>query len=237
LVIFSWRKSVVLSISKPIEIRIIENYIEDWKEFDDGFLIFPKKDIYFNKLFMRSRRIFMDKVFEFSALIEIVPSERMEERFKNLFYSLIGLSCELRWDGIILKKPRFESYRALKMLQTYLPTLEVNEKLANALNNSYPIMRALRIIHPDDLFITLTSLSSPQNFEFQGYKNMMETLARSFLKPSDITWIINMNKLISRTLRYRRIFEETIKLINLISEIILRTTNVYFTEGEGGNLK
>jgi hypothetical protein len=46
-----------------------------------------------------------------------------------------------------------------------------------------------------------------------------------------------MNKLISRTLRYRRIFEETIKLINLISEITLRTTNVYFTEGEGGNLK
>jgi len=171
----------------------------------------------------------MDKVFEFSALIEVVPSERMDERFKNLFYSLIGLSCELRWNGIILKKPRFESYRILKMLQTYLPTLEVNGKLANALNNSHVIMKMLQKIHPDDLFITLTSLSYFQDFKFQGCRDMMETLARSFLKPSNITWIIYMNKLISRTLSYKRIFEEIVKLINLIAEITTQATNVYLT--------
>ena len=210
---------------KPVEIRSLENYIEDWKEFGDGILIFPKKDMFFNRLFMRSRYIFMDRIFEFSALVEVVPNKEMSERFKSLFYSIVGLSCELRWNGMLLKKPHFESFKILKILQTHVPLIRMDEKLYNALNESNLVMSMLRKVRPDNLYVTLTSLSFPQNFE--GSQDIIEALVMKCLNPDDITWIINMDKLISRTTNYKKIFEGIIKLINAISEVIISVTSTY----------
>ncbi|MEM3590891.1 MAG: hypothetical protein QW702_02170 [Candidatus Bathyarchaeia archaeon] len=210
---------------KPLEIKILEKYIEDWKEFSNGFLVIPKKGMFFNKLFIRSRRIFMDRAFEFSALIEVARNKKVNKRFKNFLCSLMGLSCELHWDGVLFKKPRFESLKILNTLQTFIPTLKIDRRLIDALNGSNSIVEMLRKVHPDNLYITLASLSSFQGFEFSY--DTVETIMERCLNVDNVTWIIDMDKMISRTPNYKKTFEETIRLINMVSEVIIGITNLY----------
>jgi len=209
----------------PLEVKMLEEYIRDWKRIHGGIILFPKENLHFDKLFLRSRYVFMDKIFDFSALINIIPKEKMSREYVKLHHSLAELSCELSWSGFLRRRPLFKSYALLNLLKGKIPGLKENDKLAKMLNESDPVMSLLRKTYPDDICITLSSFAQHEDSIFMHGADSLSSLVNFYNDPHEITWITSLSKLISRTLSYRRTFINIINLIDQISEVILKVTS------------
>lgn len=217
-------ETAVFSAKEPLEVKMLEDYITNWEKMDGEIIFFPKKHLHFDKLFLRSRYAFMDRVFDFSGVIELVPEQRMNEDSKHLHNSLMELSCDLSGTGFFKRKPRFESYALLNLLQDYIPSLGVNNGLVNALNESRSVIALLRQIRPDDLCITLSSFAQgPRHLVQQGF-DPIGLMVENYRNPNEVTWIVSLSKLISRTLSYRKMFTGIVSVIDCISEIVLRVS-------------
>jgi len=206
---------------KPLEVKMLEDYISDWKKLDGGILLFPKSHLHFNKLFIRSRFVFMDRVFDFSGVTELVPKKRMDEASRRLHRSLVGLGCELFWSGTILRRPRFKNYSVLNVLQKHVPDLEISDKLTNALNEPGPVMELVRKARPDELYVTLSSFTEPSHPVEPSF-DPIKALVKCYHKPTEIAWVTSLNKLISRTVGYKESFINLLRLIDSISEVVLK---------------
>jgi len=210
---------------RPLEVKMLGEYIRDWKRIQGGIILFPKKHLHFDTLFLRSRYVLMDTVFDFSALINIVPKEKMSEKYIMLHHSLAELSSELFWSGLLRRRPIFKNYALLKLLKEKIPSLNENNKLAEMLNESDSVMSLLRKTSPDDICITLSSFAQYKDSALMRGANSFNSLVKFYNNPNEITWITSLSKLISRTLSYKRTFIDIVNLIDQISEVILKVTS------------
>jgi len=213
-------------VKKPLEIKMLEDYISDWKEVEGGILLFPKDHFHFNKLFVRSRFIFMDRVFDFLGMTEMVPKERMNKDSRRLHRSLVELGCELSWSGTILRKPYFKNYSTLNTLQKHIPSLRISDKLVNELNESNSVMELVRRTSPDELYVTLSSFMQPL-YPVEPNFDLIKALLRCYHNPIEVAWVTSLNKSISRTLGYKEGFINIFKLIDSISEVLLKISQEY----------
>ncbi len=209
---------------RPLEVKMLEEYISDWRNLDGGILLIPKRGLHFNQLFLRSRWFFMDRVFDFSAIIRVISKRRMNEGYRPLHNSLAELSCELHWSGLIRKRPHFRSYALLDIIQDRVPAISPNSELIDALSSSDTVMEMLRRVSPDRLYITLSSFTTPQLSPTRHRDVLIKMLIDRYQNPEEITWVISMSKLISRTLSYKRKFIEAVGLIESISKVVMGVT-------------
>ena len=77
-----WR-TVLHSPRTPLEVKILKDYIKDWKESRGGILLFPKDHLHFDRLLLQNRFILFDRLLDSSGTIQLVPKEKMDEDSKR----------------------------------------------------------------------------------------------------------------------------------------------------------
>jgi len=223
---------VASASDKPFEVKALEDYISDWKEVGySSYLLTLKNNLHFNKLFIQSHFAALEKIIEFSGIIELVSKDLMKEDYKDLYTLLVGLGCELSFKGL-LRDPSFKNELALTFFQKYIPDLKVSNDLINALNESEHAMKLIKGIHLDKLAIYVhpfMPLSSTTNA-----KSMLIDLSMNyFYNPVEINWVVKVNKLystnpyFSRISSYKKDFIKILQLIEFISQIILKISHSY----------
>lgn len=216
---------------KPIEVTVLEDHINTWEKIDGTILLTPKSDLHFNKLFIRSRYVFMDKLFEFSGLAEIITGKKMGKNAKSLFRSLIGLGSELSWSGFLLKKPRFKEYSVLGILKEHVPDLRISDELVKALNASDSVMQAVRKTRPDELYVALSCFTQAPSPEASSeFEEPIKHLAKYYHDPKEVVWVVNLNKLIPRVIGYKKAFVNVLRLVDSISQVALETSQSFQDE-------
>jgi len=213
----------MLFAEKPVEIVALKDYIRDWKNIRGGILFLPKSHLHFDKLIMQSQySIYMERIFNFTSMIELVPEGEMNDPSKHLHNSFVELMTELSWSGFIFwSKPRFKSHTILGKLQEQLSEVEINTELADALNGSDHIIKMLRKVRPKSLHIVLSSFvkfpTEPVEEGFDYAKHLVEY----YRNPVEVSWTVGLSKLIMRTAGYKKAFVNIVELLDSISQVVL----------------
>jgi len=205
----------------PLEVRLLKDYIKDWKKIYGGILMSPKDHLHFDKLLLQSRYLLFDNLFDFSGIIEIISEEKMSDDFKRLYQILVELQCELSWEGFLKRKPYFKSYGGITKLKEHISNIGVNKKLINMLNSSNDVLRLIRKIRPYELFVILSNFIIPLGFE----DNPIQAHAQNYYNPSEIVWVISISINGSRLGGYKKRFINVCELMESIARIVLKVTN------------
>ena len=198
--------------SPPLPITFLHAYIKNWRATEEGILIYPKGNE-FDKLTLRPHITFLmgePLGWEFIATINIVPAEKMTEKAVELYKHLKTAECELKWHGLIRRKPRFKPVIGTRSDPELATILNVNESLS----------KALIMANINDLMAKL----SPSQGKVSE-KNVVESDA-AHSEPREITWVIMALK--SYTLPIERLnrakcesdFINTFKALSEISKIV-----------------
>jgi len=218
-----------LFTEKPVEIIALKDYIRDWKNIRGGILFIPKSNLHFDKLIMQSQySIYMERIFNFTGMIELVSEEEMDDHSRNLHHSFAELMVELSWKGFIFRpKPHFKSHTILNKLREELSEVGISTKLADALNRSNHIVKMLRRVRPKSLHIVLSSFTKfpaePVDERFSYAKHLVEY----YRNPGEVSWAVGLSKLIMRTVGYKKAFVEIVKLLDSISQVVLDVSREY----------
>ena len=219
---------VMSFFEKPIEVTVLEDHIITWEKIDGTILLTPKSHLHFNKLFIRSHYVFMDKLFEFSGVTELITGKKLDKDAKSLFRSLIGLGCELSWSGFLLKKPHFKEYSVLGILKEHVPDMMMNDKLVKALNASDSVMQAVRKVRPDELYVALSCFTQAPSPEASSkFEAPIKHLVKYYHDPKEVVWVVNLNKLISRSIGYKKAFVNILMLVDAVSQVALETSRSF----------
>jgi len=213
---------------KPIEVTVLEDHIASWKKIDGAILLTPKSHLHFNKLFIRSHYVFMDKLFEFSGVTELITGKKMDKDAKSLFRSLIGLGCELSWSGFLFKKPLFKEYSFLGILKEHVSDLRISDELVKALNASDSVMQAVRKTRPDELYVALSCFTEAPSPEVTSkFEGPIKHIVKYHHDPKEVVWVVNLNKLISRSIGYKKTFVNILRLVDSVSQVVLETSRSF----------
>lgn len=216
----------MLFAEKPTEVIALKDYIRDWKNVRGGILFLPKSHLHFDKLFMQSQyAIYMEKIFSFSSMIELIPEEEMDEDSKFLSRSFMELAAELSWSGSLLwSKPRFESHTLLGKLREQTSEIRINTELTDALNGSNSVIKMLRKVRPKSLHVVLSSFVRFPTEPVEVGFNPIKRLVDYYRNPVEVTWVVSLSKLIMRSIRYKKSLVDVVKLLDSISDVVLKVS-------------
>jgi len=215
----------LFSSRTPLEVKILEDYIKDWKESRGGILLFPKDHLHFDMLLLQNRFVLFDRLLDSSGTIELVPEEKMDEDSKRLYQVMVELQCELSWAGFLKRTPYFRSYEGIARLKRYIPGLNVNNKLTDTLNSSDDVLGLLQKIRPRDLYVILSTFTYPLGSE----DNPVRSHVSSYHNPPEIAWVISMSISGSRLGGHKKRLVNMCKLLDAVAEIILQLASSWLS--------
>lgn len=207
----------MLSPRTPLEVKILKDYIKDWKESRGGILLFPKDHLHFDMLLLQNRFVLFDRLLDSSGIIELVPEEKMDQDSISLYQAMVELQCELSWAGFLKRTPYFRSYDGIARLKGHIPSLNVNSKLTDTLNSSDDVLGLLREIRPRDLYVILSTFTYPLRSEDDPIRSHVS----SYHNPAEITWVISMSIAGSRLGGHKKRLVNMCRLVDSIAEVIL----------------
>jgi len=208
-------------IQKPLEIRCLEDRIQQWEKTKYGLLVYPKKKS-FDRLVVSSRGIGGFEVAHvFLSIIEIVLQGKTTEKEKNLYQVLKGYECELYMGGILRREAKFKSTQVLQSVLELHP----NPELAMVLNADEAVMRMVKVTKPDELRILLFSPFEPYK---QSSREMSET---SFCEdPRSMSWACLLTKYVAKGRSFKKNICEIYDLLDMIAGVVLKFTEELSTK-------
>ncbi len=208
------------SASTPFFMRFLDKHLKDWLQQEDAILAYPKEDARFTELTVVPRRISItgERVWRFSFNVPIIPPELMKKEYVAVYQRLKNMECELEWRGFLRRKPAFKEDALLQVLSKYIPTLQENEDIINALNSDLKILDLVKKVKPEELRVSLFSWQVPVQTEDEYLK----IVQHYYYNPDRITWIITLEKDFSTIMgnkRYERIVDGIYNIGNLTAAI------------------
>jgi len=154
-----------------------------------------------------------DFKYSFACEVEIIPEDKMNNKYCELYRKLKNLECELVWMGKIWKKGFFRPIS--DELQTYIPQLKPSFGLVETLHANADIMKLINKLKPEELILKLYSgidITKSMNDLFKLQVNF-------YHNPTKIAWIIRLTegRYITSTNPYK-LTAEICLLLNLIAK-------------------
>lgn len=184
--------------------QYLPDKVKSWRGSENKFIIEPK-NANFSQIICVAQEIsfgFGELKWDMSAVVPVVPKEEMNEEAKRIFRRLKGMECQLEWEGLGKRKPKFVLAPTLSDQRKFLPDLVVSPKIVNYLNKKTEVLDLLRTVKPDNILLALyIGFPEDSNHVFRIYQRYYEN-------PQEITWIAIMRRAFLRgeMIRYRKLF-------------------------------
>lgn len=205
--------------SKPIEQVILKDHVKNAMMTAYGWAMELSWDRPVKNLIVSSRGVSMS--LESSKLyityFNMVPSDSMDDAWKQVYRSMYGMASILEWSGILRKTPRIVTSPSLNRMKEILRDLEVSDKLADTLNADEGFMALLSDVKPDKFSAEVSAVSAQaaEPFHIQAM--------RSFTNPPELTFVFLVEKLMSRGIGYEKKF---MRIIDLFERAIVLTSKL-----------
>ncbi len=212
----------------PLPIYYLRDRVEKWGTSGDSVVIIPKSAS-FDELHVR--RVFLQWGFgefkwQFTGFITVVPKEQINEKSVRLYRTLKNLETDLKWEGLLLRKPFFAASASLRNLALHIEGLRPNEELAQKLNSNHQILDLVRRVKPDLLRIRLESVQ----MEDTGFSSPDETepvhlIRRYYEKPYRVMWLIAVTRMNLPNPWIGGLMKDSYALLDAVAESVRKETD------------
>jgi len=215
----------------PPIVQILKDRIEDWGITSNVLFIKPREAT-FDELIFRSLPIrFTGERYkrEFVCYAEVVVEEDMNEDQCDLYRKLKGLECELKWEGLFIKRPRFDFPDNIETIKKYIPPLKPDNTLVDALNSEEYLLKTVREEKIDELTIGLFSGIRKEQIAFAD-SGTWSHIADYYAHPKKIQWIFHLMKgmyHIDLQKHCQRTINHIFDVLNEVSDITKKITDTF----------
>ncbi len=202
---------VIIGVDMNLILRAIEEKIAE-KKVKGGLAYVKLKDSPLDEVFIRSQPISFsfDVKQSFLGVVRIVPSVKSEED-ANLYRSLKGLECYLKYSGLFRRNAFFNSREELNTLKEMVPSMVISDNLITRLNNDPELKKLIMDIKPSELTILLKSVHEELLPFVTSKEYLLRAEAKFYENPTEVTWYITLTHMLIRgpkfTKNVRGIFE------------------------------
>ena len=197
-------------------LRAIEEKIAE-KKVKGGLAYIKLKDSPLDEVYISSQPISFsfDVKQSFLGVVRIVPSVKSDED-TNLYRSLKGLECYLKYTGLFRRNAFFNSREELNTLKEMVPSIEISDDLTTRLNNDPELRQLIMSIKPSELTVLLKSVHEELLPFITSKEYLLKAEAKFYENPTEVTWYITLTHMLMRGPN----FKKTVKGIFDIMEII-----------------
>ena len=148
----------------------------------------------------------------FVGFYTVVPPESMDENKSELYRRLKPLECELKWGGLIKRKPYWKPFVGLEILRKRIG-LKPDSLLSDTLMADPEINRLLKKVKPEEAWVALDSGVS----HIAGGVEDTESAAVEYLRnPEEVKFVMYVSKLCEVAMISK---EDTIDILRLMLRI------------------
>jgi len=211
----------------PLPIHYLKERVESWGVLGDSVIIIPK-NASFDELHVR--RTFIDWGFgefkwQFTGFINVVSREEMNGRSVKLYRMLKNLETDLKWMGLLSKKPIFEVSPDLRNLALHIEDIRPNGELAEILNSNDQILKLVRRVRPDLLRIRLESIHLEDIEQSSGKMEPLHLVRRYYENPHRVMWLIALTRINLPNPLIGNLMKDSYNLLDCLAEVVKRKTD------------
>jgi hypothetical protein len=175
----------------PDIVKYFGNLVESWEQYPMGYLYLKLRNLSFDEILVKTIPVGLDLIpvdvkYSFTCEVEVVPEDKMNDKYRELYRRLKSAECKLSWKGKLWKKGFFTPIP--NDIQTCILQMKSSDELIDILHANKDIMKLINKIKPEELSLKLyagvnitKSIESANNFQMDFYSN-----------PLKIAWIINL---------------------------------------------
>ncbi len=155
----------------------------------------------------------------FVGFYTVVPPESMDENKSELYRRLKPLECELRWEGLIRRKPYWKPFVGLEILRKKIG-LKPESLLSDALMSDPEINRLIRKVKPEEAWV---ALDSGVSHIAGGVENTESAAVEYFRNPEEVKFVMYVSKLCEVAMISK---EDTIDILRFMVRIAEEIDNI-----------
>lgn len=215
---------------KPFIVSVFNRYVKDWKNIG-GLIYVTPKEIPFNYLVFQRRPVgFFETAWRISAFHEAFGGKDMNKGLEDLYRTLKGMECELKWESFLPRRGCFKINPFLKELRLRVADLQISDELANLLNEDKDVMSLVKRINPDGLTVGLHSIPSECPSLAEAGDFLVSLVEEFYRKPAGITWLIVLDTQLDRIPGVNRKAEEIVRLFNAILRVLSEAVKRHYSD-------
>lgn len=215
-------------VQDPLPVYYLKDRIKKWGALGDSVVIVPKSAS-FDELHVR--RVFIQWGFgefkwQFTSFVNVVSEGGMNEKAIRLYRTLKDLETDLRWSGLLLKKPRFEVSAGLRDLASHIEGVNPSNDLAERLNSNDRILKLVRRVKPDQLRVRLESVHLEHaGFESTEEMEPVDLIRRYYEKPHRVMWLIAVTRMNLPNPWIGGLMKDSYALLDAVAESVREETD------------
>jgi len=151
----------------------------------------------------------------------IVNSTEMRSKHAELYRRLKTLECELEAKGFFFKKFHFKPMSSLSILVRNVEGFSPSRKLADALSRDNEVVRLLKEVKPDELYV---ALHSGYASAVAGVLDIEGPMLEFYRSPSEISWFIILKIPVPVSVIPKDDFLLAYRLLSSVARIAVSTT-------------
>jgi len=216
------------SLGEPLPVRYLKDKVKSWGVSGDSVVIVPK-DASFDELHVRRILLqwgFGEFKWQFTGFINVVQKDEMDEKSPQIYRALKNLETDLKWVGLLTKKPLFEVASDLRELALHIKGLRPSGELAQMLNSKDGILKLVHKVRPDLLRIRLESIHlgdiEPSYTDEVG---PLDLIRRYYENPHRVMWLIAVTRANFPNPWIGNLIKDSYNLLNALCELVKRKTD------------
>ncbi|RLE82378.1 MAG: hypothetical protein DRJ51_00015 [Thermoprotei archaeon] len=205
--------------------KILADKFEEWRS-ARGMVYARAIDAPFDELYISMKPIgFFEYKYNFSAIMTLVPTHMMNDRYAEIYRRLKGLECDLKIKGLLRKNFFFITRRDLDALSQLVEDLKPNDLLASELTNDSSLMGKIRKLGAIELTVRLKSITELYAPFVASREAMLQAEKAFYENPEDIVWILTLSTILTQGPRLRRNVQLIYEVLYDISQKIKDISN------------
>ncbi|MCD6369275.1 MAG: hypothetical protein J7L38_05725 [Thermoproteales archaeon] len=179
--------------------KTLEDRFEEWKSVK-GMLYGRTKAASFDELFVYMKPIgIFEYKYIFSAMINLVPTNLMNEKYAEVYRRLKSFECDLNVKGIFRKQYSFIPRKDLNDLAKLIEGFQPSDLLAQNLNRDENVMECIRRLGAVEFNIRLKSVSELYAPFIANKEAMLQAEKAFYENPEDVVWVLSLTTLLSHS--------------------------------------
>jgi len=213
----------------PEDVRVISEFVKDWRRIRGGGLIVELKGTKFPKLVVTETLMIpaLEYKTQYSCVLQVVSPSEINEKAVKAYRKLKQMECELMYRGIFRKKPLFIPINESKVLKKRIKGYFYDDTLIREIEGNGRLLELIQSIKPDEIKIPLVSIDvkkySHRASDLRKI-NIFDAMTEFYENPKEITWTPIVSKVMMSRYGTDRLKRGMFDILRILSDVILKIT-------------